>query len=168
VYLSLKILWNPWRYEYIKSLSPRESGESECLFCTLQKRSDEEALIIHRGRRAFVVMNAYPYNSGHLMIAPYTHVGDPVLLDQETMIEIFELIRKSITALREAFHPDGFNIGANIGRAAGAGVPDHFHIHVVPRWVGDANFMAIIADTKPLPIALREAFELIRKHWSRG
>ena len=164
----MKILWNPWRYEYIKSFTNREAEglrKQECLFCKLQYLNDEEALIVHRGNKAFTVLNAYPYNTGHLMIAPYQHVGDPTQLDRETLLEIIELVNKSILTLREAFHPDGFNIGANIGRASGAGVPDHFHIHVVPRWVGDANFMAIIADTKPLPIALKEAYELIRKYW---
>lgn len=164
----MKILWNPWRYEYIKSFTSREVeglGKQECLFCKLQHLNDEEALIVHRGNKAFVVLNAYPYNTGHVMVAPYQHVGDPTQLDRGTLLEIIELINKSILALREAFHPDGFNIGANIGRAAGAGVPGHFHIHVVPRWVGDANFMAIIANTKPLPIALKEAYELIKKHW---
>ncbi len=102
------------------------------------------------------------------MIAPYEHIGDPSQLDLETTIEISELVKKAISVLRQAFHPDGFNIGANIGRAAGAGVPDHFHIHVVPRWVGDSNFMAIIANTKPLPIGLRESYEVVKKHWVNG
>jgi len=165
----LKILWNPWRYEYIKTFTNKnESNSKECLFCRLQKQNDDEALIVYRGRKAFVVMNAYPYNSGHLMIAPYEHIGDPSQLDLETTIEISELVKKAISVLRQAFHPDGFNIGANIGRAAGAGVPDHFHIHVVPRWVGDSNFMAIIANTKPLPIGLRESYEIIKKHWVNG
>jgi ATP adenylyltransferase len=162
----MKILWNPWRYEYIKQFSSnKDVDKKECLFCRLQSMKDEEAYIVHRGRKAFVVLNAYPYNSGHLMITPYSHVPEPTLLDEESILEIMLLLNKSLKALRIAFNPDGFNIGANIGRVAGAGVPDHFHIHVVPRWVGDTNFMAIIADTKPLPISLRESYELIKKAW---
>lgn len=159
----MKVLWNPWRYEYIK-----HSGErGECLFCRLQRLSDDEALIIYRGSNSFVVLNAYPYNSGHLMVAPYKHVSDPTSLEDETLVEMVSLVKKSIRALREALSPDGFNVGANLGRAAGAGVPDHFHIHVVPRWVGDSNFMAIIAGVKPLPLCLREAYELLKGAWSR-
>lgn len=162
----MKLLWNPWRYEYVKKAAEK-SAEEKCLFCELQRRDDNEVFIIYRGRRAFVVLNAYPYNTGHLMIAPYSHVGDPSELDDESLIEVTFLIKKSIRALREALRPDGFNVGANVGRAAGAGVPNHFHVHVVPRWVGDVNFMAIIADTKPLPMALQEAYQLIRSVWNK-
>lgn len=162
----MKILWNPWRYAYIKQFSSEENKSKECLFCRLQQMSDEEGYVIYRGRRAFVVLNAYPYNTGHLMIAPYAHVREPLELDNDTLLEIAELINRSLKTLKEAFKPEGFNIGANIGRVAGAGVPDHFHVHIVPRWVGDTNFMAIIADTKPLPISLRESYEIIRKTWS--
>lgn len=154
----MKILWNPWRYEYVKKASRNEGG---CLFCELQKKRDDEAYIVHRGKRGFVVLNAYPYNSGHVMIAPYQHVGSLEELDDETLLEMGKLVQLTIKALRKAFSPDGFNIGVNIGRAAGAGVPGHVHIHVVPRWVGDTNFMAIIAETKPLPTALKESFDLI-------
>lgn len=162
----MKILWNPWRYEYIKEFSSKSASE-ECLFCRLQKESDDRALILYRGKNAFVVLNAYPYNSGHLMVAPYAHIGDPAELDDDTVLEIASLVRKSLRVLREVFKPDGFNIGANIGRAAGAGVPDHFHVHVVPRWVGDANFMVIISNTKPLPLALREAYSMLKEAWNK-
>lgn len=162
----MKILWNPWRYEYIKQFTSEENRSKDCLFCRLQRMSDEEGYIVYRGRSAFVVLNAYPYNTGHLMIAPYVHARDPLGLDNDTLLEIALLINKSLRALQDAFKPEGFNIGANIGRVAGAGVPDHFHVHVVPRWVGDTNFMAIIAETKPLPISLRESYEIIRKAWN--
>lgn len=162
----MSILWNPWRYEYIKQFSTSKEEQKECLFCNLQKMNDEEALILYRGRFTFVALNAYPYNSGHLMIAPYIHVAEPLELNNETLLEMMMLVNKSIKILRHLFKPDGFNIGANIGRAAGAGVPGHFHVHIVPRWIGDTNFMAIIASTKPLPLSLKEAYEVIRKAWN--
>lgn len=163
----MKILWNPWRYEYIKKFADKQKINEECLFCRVQGEEDEKALILHRGDRAFILLNAYPYNTGHLMIAPYKHIGDPSELDEETLLEIINLMKRALKALKEAFKPDGFNIGANIGRAAGAGIPDHFHIHVVPRWVGDANFIAIIAGTKPLPMALQESYHLLKSTWNR-
>lgn len=165
VVIVMNILWNPWRYEYIKQFSTSKEEQKECLFCTLQRMNDEDALILHRGRYAFVALNAYPYNSGHLMVAPYLHVAEPLELDNETLLEIMILVNNSVKILKQVFKPEGFNIGANIGRVAGAGVPGHFHIHVVPRWVGDTNFMAIIANTKPLPISLKEAYEVIKKAW---
>jgi len=162
----VKILWNPWRYEYIKQFSSKTTKTAEeCLLCKLQKMPEDYALIVHKGQYAFVVLNAYPYNTGHLMIAPYLHVADITELDESTVLEIMSLLKKCIRVLRATFNPDGFNIGANIGRAAGAGIPDHFHLHVVPRWVGDSNFMVVIANTKPLPMGLREAYEAIRKQW---
>ncbi|MEM0217918.1 MAG: HIT domain-containing protein [Desulfurococcaceae archaeon] len=162
----MQILWNPWRYEYIKKFTSKHKTE-ECLFCRVQGEKDEDALILHRGSRAFVLLNAYPYNTGHLMIASYKHTGDILELDEETLLEMMILVKKSMKVLREAFKPDGFNIGANIGRAAGAGIPDHFHVHVVPRWVGDTNFIAIIANTKPLPMALHESYSLLKSIWNK-
>jgi ATP adenylyltransferase len=162
--IEVKVLWNPWRYEYVKSTTKPQSRK-ECLFCKLQGLSDEEALIVHRGRHFYVVLNAYPYNTGHLMIAPYNHVAEPTELREEELLELTLLINKSLIALRKALMAEGFNIGSNIGRAAGAGVPEHFHVHVVPRWVGDANFLAVISGVKTLPMGLREAYELIKKSW---
>ena len=162
--LMFKILWNPWRYEYIKTTT---KPNKTCIFCELLKQRDEEAYILHRGKYSYVVLNAYPYNSGHLMIVPYKHVGTIEELDQETIIEMMNFVKKSIRVLREAFTPDGFNIGINIGRAAGAGIPGHVHIHVVPRWVGDSNFMAIIASTKTLPISLDETYTILREKWKQ-
>jgi ATP adenylyltransferase len=160
----VKILWNPWRYEYIKTtIQPQD--KKECLFCRLQSLSDEEALIVHRGKHSYVVLNAYPYNTGHIMIAPYKHAAEPSELDDQVLLEIVQLVKKATIVLRRALMAEGFNIGSNIGRAAGAGIPDHFHVHVVPRWVGDTNFIAIISGVKPLPMGLREAYELIKKIW---
>jgi len=165
--IRVKILWNPWRYEYVKTTTRPQSGK-DCLFCRLQGLSDEEALIIHRGKHSYVVLNAYPYNTGHLMIAPYKHVAEPSELQENELIELVLLIKKSLSVLKKALMAEGFNVGSNIGRAAGAGVPEHFHVHIVPRWVGDANFLAVISGVKPLPLGLREAYELIKKSWSES
>ncbi|MEZ0394637.1 MAG: HIT domain-containing protein [Desulfurococcaceae archaeon] len=159
-----KPLWNPWRFEYVRSASKAEV----CLFCALQRKEDEEALIVHRGRHSFVVMNAFPYNTGHLMIAPYRHVGSLEALSEEELSELVMLVAKSLRVLRVAFNPDGFNVGVNIGRAAGAGVPDHVHVHVVPRWTGDNNFIAVLTQTKTLPMALEEAYRTIRGAWEKA
>jgi ATP adenylyltransferase len=157
-----RILWNPWRYEYIKRTL---KSSSECIFCKLQNMSDDEAYIIYRGEYSYVVLNAYPYNSGHLLIVPYRHVASIEDLNDNELLEMMKLVNKSIKALRKAFTPDGFNIGINLGRAAGAGVAGHVHIHVVPRWIGDSNFMAVIAATKTLPISLAETYKILRENW---
>jgi len=158
----MRILWNPWRYEYIRQFSGGKEG-SECLFCSLKSRSDEDALIVYRGKLSFIVLNAYPYNSGHVMIAPYSHVASLEDLSMDELVEMMQLVKLSMKAIRRAFNPDGFNIGVNIGRVAGAGVPGHVHIHVVPRWVGDTNFMGVIAGTKTLPVSLQETYSILRK-----
>lgn len=155
----MKILWNPWRYEYVRKAS---RGEEECLFCKLQRISEEEGLVIYKGRHSFIVLNAYPYNSGHVMIAPYQHAASIEKLPIKTLEEMMCLLNLSILAIKKAFSPDGFNIGANIGRAAGAGVPDHVHFHLVPRWVGDTNFMATIAQVKTIPISLEESYRVLK------
>lgn len=158
-----KILWNPWRYEYIKVITGKERGR--CIFCEMPRKGDEEAYIIYRGKYSFIVLNAYPYNSGHVMIAPYRHVNTYEKLNNEEIMEISLLIKRILPVIREVFKPDGFNIGINIGRAAGAGVEGHIHIHVVPRWVGDSNFMSVIGSTKTLPIALEETYRLLKSKW---
>jgi len=155
------VLWSPWRYQYVKSATSAQ----ECLFCRLKEMRDEEAYVVYRGRFNFVVLNTFPYNSGHLMIAPYRHVESLEKLNDEELLELVKLINKSITALRKAVNPEGFNIGVNIGRPAGAGVPGHVHVHVVPRWTGDSNFMPVIAETKTLPIALSETYRLLKENW---
>ncbi|ADV65510.1 HIT family protein [Desulfurococcus mucosus] len=159
----MRILWNPWRYEYIRRFSTGDEKSGECLFCRLKTAVDEEALILHRGRHSFIVLNAYPYNSGHVMVAPYRHVGSLEDLSDEELLEIMQLVKLSMRVIRKAFNPDGFNIGVNIGRVAGAGVPGHVHVHVVPRWVGDTNFMGVIAGAKTLPVSLQESYSMLRK-----
>lgn len=160
---NLKILWNPWRFQYVS----RAGKEKECILCEIPKHRDDEKYVIHRGKLAYVVLNAYPYNTGHVMIAPYRHIGSLEDLANEELNEIMELLVETVATIRRAFNPDGFNIGLNIGRAAGAGVADHIHIHVVPRWVGDSNFMVIITGTKPLPQSLNETYVKLKENWVR-
>jgi len=159
-----RIIWSPWRYEYIKTFTSSKEYR-ECILCVLPRKDDEESLIIYRGKYTYVVLNAYPYNSGHLMIVPYRHVKDLNSLSNEELMELMNNLKYSINVLRRALKPDGFNIGINLGRVAGAGIEDHIHIHVVPRWCGDSNFMPVIAGIKSLPIALRETYNLLKKHW---
>jgi len=152
-------IWAPWRIKYIRS--PKHNG---CIFCDFPKENrDEERLILYRGKHAFVIMNNYPYNPGHVMIAPYRHVGEWEELTDEELLDIMKLSQLTIKALKRAMKPQGFNMGVNIGCVAGAGVKDHVHLHIVPRWNGDTNFMPVIADTKVIPESLEEAYEELKK-----
>jgi ATP adenylyltransferase len=145
-------LWAPWRLEYVQS-----AGELPgCLFCLAAEGDDDERLVVHRGQAAFVLLNRFPYASGHMMVAPLRHEGDFAELDEREITEIHRLAGQSIGALAQAFAPQGYNLGWNLGRVAGAGVLDHVHLHVVPRWVGDTNFMPVLADVKVLPEHLTE------------
>ena len=155
-----QVLWAPWRMEYIKSSVESKGGG--CVFCEAIKMSDEEALILYRGRRSFIIMNKYPYNTGHLMIVPFRHVASLEDLGEEELLEMSLLVKASLRALRRAYRPQGFNVGINIGRVAGAGVEDHVHIHVVPRWSGDANFMLITGATKVIPQDLRDTYSTLK------
>jgi ATP adenylyltransferase len=139
-----KIIWAPWRIEYIEKA---KSGEKEeCFLCRAWEKGD--ALVVYKGKSTFVIMNKYPYNSGHIMVCPKSHVAELEDIPTEEKMELLELLEVSIRALRKAIKPHGFNIGINMGRAAGAGLEDHIHIHVVPRWIGDTNFMPICSDVK--------------------
>jgi ATP adenylyltransferase len=151
-------LWAPWRLEYIKS---DKSGA--CIFCSnATLGDDEQALIPYRGDRCFVILNAFPYTNGHLMVAPFEHTGDLAELDEATSLELIGLTQRSLRALEAAYGPDGYNVGANLGRVAGAGVLDHVHMHVVPRWAGDSNFMPVVGDTRVLPQTLEESYVVLR------
>jgi ATP adenylyltransferase len=154
-------LWTPWRMEYIRSTGSED--QDGCIFCDLPAKGDDEAVyILSRTDRAFAILNAYPYNPGHLMVAPFRHVGQLEALDQDELLETGTLLQMSIRALRDAMHPQGFNLGMNLGRVAGAGLPDHLHWHVVPRWDGDSNFMPIVGQTKVLPELLEETYANLR------
>ncbi len=156
----MKRLWTPWRIGYLKAPKGAETGG--CIFCDKVRADpskDRENLLLLRGRRAFVTMNLYPYSNGHLMVAPYDHCGELELLDGETLKEMMVLVNKSIRVLRLTMNPQGFNVGANLGRVAGAGVEDHVHFHIVPRWNGDTDFMTIISDIRKIPELLPDTYD---------
>lgn len=159
----MKHLWAPWRIRYIEGEKP-----AGCIFCIeSQPNKDKENYVVHRGKTAFVMMNLYPYNNGHLMISPYRHVADLEGLNDEELTELMQLLRKSLVVLKKAYKPEGFNAGINLGEVAGAGVSDHVHIHVVPRWGQDTNFMPVIGDTKVISEALDKIYQrLVKEKWS--
>jgi len=142
-------------------------GESAgCIFCDkLREERDRENLILARGQRAFVLLNLYPYNSGHLMVAPYVHNGDLVNLEPAVIADVWSLSQRAVAALSAEYQPHGYNLGMNLGRVAGAGIPDHLHLHVVPRWNGDTNFMPVTAETKVLPESLDQTYQRLRRHF---
>lgn len=146
--------WAPWRMEFIRMEKPKG-----CIFCDKSKENEDELnYILYRGESNFVILNTFPYNPGHLMVAPYRHVSSLEDLSNEELFEHFDIVRKSTKAIRTIFNPAGFNIGINMGKTAGAGIADHVHTHIVPRWEGDANFMPVIFDTKVLPEALTTTY----------
>ena len=157
-------LWAPWRLEYIKSAY---DGSDECVFCAAVVGDDEERLVVHRGERAIVLLNKFPYTSGHFMVAPNRHVGEFGDLDDAEVVELHRLASSGIGALSEVYGPQGYNVGWNLGRVAGAGVVDHVHVHVVPRWAGDTNFMPVLADVKVLPEHLAETRRKLAEIWPR-
>jgi ATP adenylyltransferase len=148
-----KRLWAPWRLEYIRGPKP-----DECIFCAaVEANDDAEHHVLARGERCLVMLNAYPYNNGHLMVSPYEHVPSIEELEDGTLLELMHLTQRALGALREAYSPEGFNLGVNQGKIAGAGFDDHVHLHVVPRWGGDTNFMPVIGDTRVLPQSLEDS-----------
>ena len=157
-----KPLWAPWRLEYVGSADEQEG----CLFCRAGRSDDDEdALVVHRGRHALVLVNKYPYASGHFMVAPLRHVGEFAELTDEEALELHRLAGQGMGALAQIYEPQGFNVGWNLGRIAGAGVVDHVHVHVVPRWAGDTNFMPVLADVKVIPEHLAETRRRLSEAW---
>jgi ATP adenylyltransferase len=157
-------IWSPWRMEYIQN-----SKEEGCVFCSAQEMEDgPENLIAFRGEHAYVILNRYPYTSGHLMVVPFDHKPHLEDLEAATRAEMMELTTRSMTVLRKIYHPEAFNMGANIGEAAGAGVKQHVHIHIVPRWGGDTNFMSTVGGTRVLPEALESTYERVKNGFSEG
>ncbi len=161
----MDVIYAPWRYSYIKSTVEKEAAE--CIFCEAPRRSDDEALILLRGRHSYVIMNLYPYNTGHVMVVPYRHVADYTSLTDEEALEMHRLIQVSLKAIREVMKPHGFNIGINLGRTAGAGIDKHIHIHIVPRWNGDTNFMPVIAGVKVISQDVRETYRMLKPVFQR-
>jgi ATP adenylyltransferase len=153
-------LWAPWRMSYIGG--PRAEV---CVFCAKPAQSDEEALIVRRGERCYAVLNLYPYGSGHLMIVPFRHVAAPGDLDADERLELWELLAQALQALESGLGAQGHNVGFNLGAAAGAGIEDHLHLHVVPRWMGDVNFMPVLADVRVMPQHLSETRAAIAAAW---
>jgi len=153
--MDMKRLWSPWRIKYI--LSPKSQN---CVLCEkMADNRDRENYILYRSSKGCIMLNLYPYNSGHLMVVPLKHVPSLEQLNQEELLDLMNLTVKGIEALRSALKPEGFNIGINIGKAAGAGIVDHVHIHIVPRWEGDTNFMAVMAETKVIPELLDQTYD---------
>ena len=153
-------LWTPWRYHFVSQAS-KDAG---CIFCRAAELGDDSrALIVHRARKNFIILNLYPYTTGHSMIVPFAHVPDLAACDGETLDEMMMLARRLQIALASIYHPQGFNLGMNLGRAAGAGVADHIHFHVLPRWTGDTNFMTTVAETRLEPEEVGVPYEKLHR-----
>jgi len=156
-------LWAPWRLEYIQG--PEDDG---CIFCIKEDPTQDRArLVVRRGEHSYVIMNRYPYSNGHLMISPYHHISDFAELKDQEILEIHHLMVLSQRALHEVCAAQGFNVGWNFGRAAGAGIADHIHMHIVPRWTGDCNFMPILADTRVIPQHIEKTYALLAEAFSK-
>jgi ATP adenylyltransferase len=152
------VLWSPWRYDYITANGLAKT--SGCVFCDIliNSVSDEDNFILHRAEFNFVILNIYPYTSGHLMVVPYEHTSDLAAAVKSSSDEMMDLIKRATAAITSVYRPDGINLGMNLGKAAGAGVADHYHTHVLPRWVGDANFMTAIGETRTIPETLQTTY----------
>ena len=160
----MKSMSSPWRMKYFD----RDKSIETCAFCEALKCEDSaDNLIIHRGVNAYVILNLYPYTCGHLMVVPYTHTKSLALLDEKTQSELMSLTTQAVESLSEIYQPQGFNIGMNLGTAAGAGIAEHLHMHIVPRWGGDANFISIIGETRVLPETLDQTYHRLRETWQR-
>lgn len=156
-------LWTPWRMSYLKRGPDPEAG---CVFCRRVKEgNDATSHILHRGKRCFIILNLYPYNNGHLMVVPYQHIGTFEELDEATLSEMMALTQQAVQVLDAVYNPHGYNIGINLGTAAGAGIADHIHQHVVPRWNGDTNFLSTIGETRTIPEWIDETYVRLRKQW---
>jgi ATP adenylyltransferase len=155
----MKNLWAPWREDYVKNVDKLKG----CFLCNcLKTKSELKNLIVYKGKHSFIVLNRYPYNNGHLMIAPFKHIGNIEDLSEDEAKEIFLLGRKIIPILKEVYNAQGFNVGLNLGRCAGAGVVDHLHLHIVPRWEGDTNYMPVVGATKIIPESIEESYKRIK------
>jgi ATP adenylyltransferase len=161
---ALDRIWAGWRSEYIEGVAT-EPPTDECLFCALQKLDDAEAMILERTPATFTVMNAYPYTSGHVMVAPVRHEATLTGLDADEAAALMHASQRATAAIDAAYRPEGQNVGVNVGRAAGAGIPGHVHVHVLPRWAGDTNFVTTVAEVRVLPESLAASYEKLRSAW---
>ncbi len=156
----MDVLWAPWRLQYI--VQARDQADDTCFICSAVSSSDDRAnLVVHRTALSVVILNKFPYNNGHLLIAPKTHKAEPGELDDAELLDLMHTMQRMLTVLRKVLTPDGFNVGLNLGRVAGAGLPGHLHWHVVPRWQGDTNFMPVVADTKVISQSLEALYGLL-------
>ena len=155
-------LWTPWRYAYITTAGKNDGEPEGCIFCELPKLDDEAAKIVHRGQHCYIILNSFPYTSGHVMVVPFAHLDELQKLPEAAAKEMMALSQTMEHVLRQVYTPDGINLGMNIGRAAGAGVAGHVHMHVLPRWVGDTNFMTVTGESRVLPEALEETWRRLR------
>jgi len=161
----MKRLFSPWRMPYLGRDKAAEKARG-CVFCLALEQNDSAAnLIVHRGQRAFVILNRFPYTSGHLMVLPFTHVEQLDGLDEATRAELMELMTTATQVLGTVYKPQGFNLGANLGAAAGAGIEEHLHLHILPRWAGDTNFISTVGETRVLPETLEETWQRIKAAW---
>jgi ATP adenylyltransferase len=155
-------LWTPWRYAYITDAAKSDGKSGQCIFCELPKLPDAEAKIVYRGQHCFIILNSFPYTSGHVMVVPFAHLDELEKLPEPAAHEMISLSQQAERVLRQVYSPDGINLGMNIGRAAGAGVAGHIHMHVLPRWIGDTNFMTVSGESRVLPEALEATYEKLR------
>jgi ATP adenylyltransferase len=156
----MDFIWSPWRYDYLASHGDRRPV---CVFCIGEDSSrDAERLVVFRAEHNFIILNLFPYTSGHLMIAPYEHRNTIADAKSTQLAEMMNLAQRTVAALKKIYNPDGFNLGMNLGEAAGAGIREHFHLHVVPRWIGDANFVSIVGETRVLPEELGKTYERVK------
>lgn len=157
-------LWTPWRMSYIETL---KDAPQACVFCAKLECDDKEEFVLRRGETCYAALNVFPYNSGHILIVPHSHVKDLEELPCDCLLEMMTLCQQALAALRLGYHPRGFNVGFNLGTAAGAGLPDHLHMHVVPRWTGDSTFMSVFGNTRILPESLDESWQRLRTVWDQ-
>ncbi len=157
-------LWSPWRYQYINASGSVEKNDVPCVFCLLQRDPDhdESNFVLHRATHNYVILNLYPYISGHLLVIPYAHLAELDAVPKETTDELMDLTKRCQSVLRDTYHPQGFNLGMNLGRSAGAGVADHLHLHIMPRWTGDTNFMTTVGETRVIPEDLAVTYRKLR------
>ena len=165
--MGLEQMWAGWRTEYVSATGAEGPADAGCVFCRIlgSGRSDEESKVVWRGGRVVAILNAFPYTSGHLMVMPERHVGEIEDLSTEEGTELWQAVTAGVRALKAAYRPDGINVGANLGRAAGAGVPGHFHVHLLPRWNGDTNFMTTVAEVRVMPESLDATWTKVSQAW---
>jgi ATP adenylyltransferase len=163
--VSLERIWAGWRAAYIDGVTSEDAKDAGCLFCELAAADPDESFVVARDELAFAVMNAYPYVTGHLMLAPLRHEAELDGLNDDEAAALMTMTQRATTALKAAYRPDGLNVGVNVGRAAGAGVPGHVHVHALPRWGGDTNFMTAVAETRVLPEDIRTSWQKLKDAW---